>query len=115
MTPRNGASRRPSVPLRSPPPPLGEEFVATHWRNLGCTETVVKLGAQGCRLPDGTILPPPEILQPVDTSGAGDAFNGGYLAARMNGASAEDAALAGHRLAGWCVMRTGAIPQREDA
>jgi 2-dehydro-3-deoxygluconokinase len=97
-----------------PPPPLGEEFVATHWRNLGCAETIVKLGAQGCRLPDGTTLPPPEILQPVDTSGAGDAFNGGYLAARMDGASVEDAAMAGHRLAGWCVLRRGAIPARDE-
>ena len=89
------------------------EAVAAHWANLGCTETIVKLGAQGCRLPDGTMLQPPEILQPVDTSGAGDAFNGGYLSARFNGASVEDAAIAGHRLAGWCVMRRGAIPARD--
>jgi hypothetical protein len=31
----------------------------------------------------------------------------------MNDASVEDAALAGHRLAGWCVMRCGAIPARD--
>jgi 2-dehydro-3-deoxygluconokinase len=55
-------------------------------------------------------LPPPEVLCPIDTSGAGDAFNGGYLAARMRGASTVDAASAGHALAGWCVMRSGAIP-----
>jgi 2-dehydro-3-deoxygluconokinase len=89
------------------------DAVAHHWTSLGCVETIVKLGAQGCRLRDGTILPPPEILQPIDTSGAGDAFNGGYLSARMNGASVEDAALAGHELAGWCVMRAGAIPARD--
>ena len=89
------------------------EGVARHWHTLGCAETIVKLGAEGCRLPDGNTLPPPEIQQPVDTSGAGDAFNGGYLAARMNGASVKDAAMAGHRLAGWCVMRKGAIPARD--
>jgi 2-dehydro-3-deoxygluconokinase len=89
--------------------------VTRHWTGLGCAETVVKLGASGCRLPDGTILPPPEVLNPVDTSGAGDAFNGGYLAARMTGASADNAAIAGHRLAGWCVMRGGAIPARDGA
>jgi 2-dehydro-3-deoxygluconokinase len=89
------------------------DTVARHWTGLGCGETIVKLGAQGCRLPDGSTVPPPDILQPVDTSGAGDAFNGGYLAARMNGANVEDAALAGHRLAGWCVMRSGAIPARD--
>ena len=38
---------------------------------------------------------------------------GGYLAARMNGAGVEDAALAGHRLAGWCVMRAGAVPEKD--
>jgi len=71
---------------------------------------VVKLGAGGCLLPDGAILPPPRVLTPIDTSGAGDAFNGGYLSARLNGMSVADAASAGHDLAGWCVMRPGAIP-----
>jgi 2-dehydro-3-deoxygluconokinase len=97
------------------PDPLSAEDVAAHWTGLGCGETIVKLGAAGCRLPDGSILPPPEILSPVDTSGAGDAFNGGYLSARLTGASITDSALAGHRLAGWCVMRRGAIPAREAA
>ncbi len=101
----------------SGPPPqdkLGEdlETIAAHWTQRGCSETIVKLGADGARLPDGQILPPPEVLSPIDTSGAGDAFNGGYLAARMDGASVEDAVMAGHRLAGWCVMRRGAIPPR---
>ena len=91
------------------------DAVARHWSDLGCAETIVKLGRDGCRLPDGSILPPPATLSPVDTSGAGDAFNGGYLAARMDGASVRDAAMAGHRLAGWCVMRAGAIPARDGA
>jgi 2-dehydro-3-deoxygluconokinase len=107
-------SSEPAPPSASPPPPRsGEDLVAHHWTTLGCPETIVKLGANGARLPDGTILPPPEILHPVDTSGAGDAFNGGYLAARMDGASITDAAMTGHRLAGWCVMRAGAIPARD--
>jgi 2-dehydro-3-deoxygluconokinase len=91
----------------------GADGVNAHWTTLGCPETIVKLGANGARLPDGRIIPPPEILYPVDTSGAGDAFNGGYLAARMEGASITDAAMTGHRLAGWCVMRAGAIPVRD--
>ncbi len=91
------------------------DAVAAHWAGLGCNETIVKLGSSGCRLPDGSILPPPQVLNPVDTSGAGDAFNGGYLAARLNGASVSDAAKAGHELAGWCVMRSGAIPARDAA
>ena len=109
----------PSAASRLPPPrdKLGEEFdanaVAHHWTQLGCPETIVKLGPKGARLPGGQILPPREVLNPLDTSGAGDAFNGGYLAARMNGDGLEDALMAGHRLAGWCVMRSGAIPGRD--
>lgn len=87
--------------------------VAAHWQSLGCAETVVKLGAKGCTLPDGAVIAPEAVLEPVDTSGAGDAFNGGYLAARMEGASPADAARAGHALAGWTIMRPGAIPARD--
>lgn len=87
--------------------------VAAHWSGLGCGETVVKLGAEGCRLTDGQIVPPSQMLAPVDTSGAGDAFNAGYLGARLRGASPGDAALAGHTLAGWTIMRPGAIPDRD--
>lgn len=92
----------------------GADAVAAHWQGLGCAETVVKLGAAGCRLPDGTLVPPPAVLAPVDTSGAGDAFNAGYLGARLDGASPADAALAGHALAGWTIMRPGAIPSRSS-
>lgn len=87
-----------------------EDAVAKHWQSLGCGETIVKMGAKGCRLPDGTVVPPSEILSPVDTSGAGDAFNAGYLHARLSGASPEEAAQQGHRLAGWVIMQHGAIP-----
>ncbi len=98
-----------------PPTRSREDLVAHHWTQLGCPETIVKLGAKGARLPDGSILPPPDVLHPIDTSGAGDAFNGGYLAARMDGASVEESVMAGHKLAGWCVMRRGAIPPRDLA
>lgn len=89
--------------------------IAAHWERLGCGEVVVKLGAEGCRLPDGRTCPPPARLDPVDTSGAGDAFNGGYLAARIMGRTVDQAALHGHALAGWTVMRRGAIPPRDAA
>jgi 2-dehydro-3-deoxygluconokinase len=89
------------------------DLVAAHWQGLGCSETVVKLGAGGC-LTDGRIIRPPQVLEPVDTSGAGDAFNAGYLDARLRGLAARHAAEAGNALAGWTVMRRGAIPPRED-
>ncbi len=84
------------------------------WCRIGCQETVVKLGAEGALLPDGRIEPPESILSPIDTSGAGDAFNAGYLSARLNGLSVEESARAGNRLAGWTIMRPGAIPPRDS-
>jgi 2-dehydro-3-deoxygluconokinase len=89
------------------------DAVARHWAGLGCTETIVKLGPDGCRLSDGSVLGPPQCLNPVDTSGAGDAFNAGYLAARITGIAEAEAAAAGHALAGWTIMRPGAIPPRD--
>lgn len=89
--------------------------VAAHWQGLGCVETVVKLGERGCRLPDGKVLPPKAVVAPVDTSGAGDAFNAGYLSARLNRMDIANAAREGHRLAAWTIMRPGAIPPRDPA
>jgi len=63
------------------------DTVGAHWQELGCREVVIKLGERGCRLPDGRIDPPPSKVTPVDTSGAGDAFNAGYLDARGKGTS----------------------------
>lgn len=87
--------------------------VAEEWCGLGCRETIVKLGADGARDVSGRVIPPPAVLKPVDTSGAGDAFNAGFLGARMNGRDVNEAIHEGHRLAGWCVMRPGAIPGRD--
>ena len=87
--------------------------VARHWAGLGCREVVVKDGAAGCRLPGGAMLAPAAVLTPLDTSGAGDAFNAGYLDARLRGENPAAAAVAGHALAGWTVMRMGAIPARD--
>ncbi len=84
--------------------------VIRHWRGRGVGEVVVKLGAAGCALGDGALVAPPVVVAPVDTSGAGDAFNAGYLDARIAGAAPAAAALAGHRLAGWVVLQPGAIP-----
>ncbi|MDE2597607.1 MAG: sugar kinase [Sphingomonadales bacterium] len=94
--------------------PATANEVAARWQALGCGEVVVKLGRDGVRLPDGTVQPPPALITPVDTSGAGDAFNAGYLAARLDGTSIAEAARAGQALAAWTIMRPGAIPPRDS-
>lgn len=85
---------------------------ARRWGAGDGREIVVKLGGEGC-LVDGVVVPVPQALAVVDSSGAGDAFNGGYLHARLSGATPAEAALAGHRLAGWNIGRRGAIPPRD--
>jgi len=79
----------------------GRSSAAARWSSLG---------ERGCRLPDGRIDPPPSKVTPVDTSGAGDAFNAGYLDARLRGEPPHLAARQGHKLAAWTIARRGAIP-----
>ena len=79
------------------------------WHAAGVVEVAIKQGGDGCAV-DGHDVPPPTRLAPLDTSGAGDAFNAGYLHARLAGRAPREAALAGHRLAGWVVMNRGAVP-----
>jgi 2-dehydro-3-deoxygluconokinase len=45
----------------------------------------------------------------VDTSGGGDSFNGAYLAARLSGAEAVEAAVEGLALAAKVVGQPGAL------
>jgi sugar/nucleoside kinase (ribokinase family) len=80
----------------------------------------VKLGAEGAALagPEGvhTIMIEPTV--PVDTTGAGDNFNAGFLAARLDGASFPDAlarAVASGSIAvtGW--GGTGRLASRHEA
>ena len=96
-------------------PAINAAEVREHWLRCGCEEVVVKLGAAGAMLPDGTVTRPEAMLHALDTSGAGDAFDAGYLGARLRGATPEQAAAHGQRLAGWTVMRQGAIPERDHA
>lgn len=81
-------------------------------RDLGVKEIAVTLGAQGCLLEsEGTRerIASPSVRQVIDTSGAGDAFNGAYLAARLRGHPAARAATSALKVASRVVTHTGAI------
>lgn len=89
--------------------------IAAHWHRLGAKEVAVKLGKEGCLLSHAGkqhCIPAMAGVQPLDTSGAGDAFNAGYLQARMRGQNQTDAAYRGHSLAAWVITCNGALPPR---
>jgi sugar/nucleoside kinase (ribokinase family) len=58
----------------------------------GHTRIVAKLGARGCMtIADGRALLVPAVpVQPVDTTGAGDSFNAGFLHAWLDGRTIAD-------------------------
>lgn len=75
-------------------------------------EVAVKMGADGAIImtSDGRyVVAVPNVVTSVDTTAAGDSFNGGYLAARLAGAAPQRAALTGHALAGTVIQHRGAI------
>jgi 2-dehydro-3-deoxygluconokinase len=88
-----------------------DETVA-QWRSFGAEEVIVKLGARGCLMADArhsVVFPAPRVDVVVDTTGAGDAFNAGYLAARAAGHSPSLAAASAQILACEVIQQPGAI------
>jgi sugar/nucleoside kinase (ribokinase family) len=80
------------------------------------TMTVVKNGSGSTIVtaPGGTprAVPVREVAQARDSTGAGDAFAAGFLAARARGADPVEAASAGHDLARSVLFSPGAIARR---
>ena len=76
----------------------------------GVTRGGLKRGAEG-PLAIGWDGPLPDFPQvtPIDTTAAGDSFNGAFLAAHLAGAPPSDCLAAGHALASRVVRHPGAI------
>ena len=75
---------------------------------LGVDEIVVKNGAGAALVHGGGEVRAREV-EARDTTGAGDSFNAGYLAARLRGHTGLDACGLAHRLAGEVVRWPGAL------
>ncbi len=92
------------------------QVCAERWRQSGADHVVVKIGADGALLATGSCfrhVTTQPIDNPVDTTGAGDAFNAGFLAALLAGLDPVEAVRVGHRLAIVVISHRGAIIPRD--
>ncbi|MFK3971030.1 sugar kinase [Pseudomonas sp. NPDC087358] len=91
------------------------EQIMTAYRDLGLAEVVIKRGAQSCLVRAGDqcheVAAHP-VHKVIDTTAAGDSFSAAYLAQRLRGASSQQAADAGHRLASLVIQHPGAVIPR---
>lgn len=104
-------------------PLLGTEEPGEVFRRaaaLGVGEVVLKAGADGCWYAgaDGPEHLPSAAVHVVDPVGAGDAFAGAYLAARLRGIAPRGAAWLGTRFAAGVVAAPGdtdGLPDADEA
>ncbi|MCB4768443.1 sugar kinase [Ancylobacter sp. Lp-2] len=78
----------------------------------GVPEIVVKDGAEPCTLQAGgriEAIPAVRVAEPLDTTGAGDSFNAGYLAARLAGREPAEAVRLAHKVAARVICSRGAL------
>lgn len=82
----------------------------------GVAEIIIKRGGSDCLVVEdnqGTYVAANKVSNVVDTTAAGDSFSAGFLAKRISGGSAQDAAFAGHQVAGTVIQHKGAIVPRQ--
>ncbi|MBU3020431.1 sugar kinase [Aestuariibacter sp. A3R04] len=86
------------------------------WLKSGATEVVIKNGAEGVlagNTTDSFKVAVPTVVKPVDTTAAGDSFNGAFLASKARGQSLAMCVRAGQYCAAQVIMHKGAIVPRD--
>ena len=88
---------------------------AARIEKCGVGEIVVKNGEEPATILHygDRQLSPAKAVTPVDTTGAGDSFNGAYLAARLLGDTPAEAARRAHQVAGAVIQVRGALAPHE--
>lgn len=81
---------------------------------LGVKTVIVKLGANGCLVSESGVNEPYNVSTTVvenvvDTTSAGDSFNGGFLATYLESGDIKQACHNGNTLAGEVIQHKGAI------
>ena len=100
--------------------PKTAEEAADKLMAAGVKTVIITLGKQGALVCDGaqtTLVPAFDVGKPVDTTGAGDGFNGGFAAALAAGEDIISATKYGCAVAGLSVTRLGtapAMPQQSE-
>ena len=81
-------------------------------RQMGAGKVIITLGAQGALLvtEQGHQHFPATVVQPLDTTAAGDTFIGGFAAGLVRGLGEGEAIAFGQRAAALSVTRAGAQP-----
>ena len=97
-----------------------DDLTAERWAKrlagMGVDEIVLKSGGEAVlTLVDGRLdaMPLERFANPVDTTGAGDSFNAGYLASRLEGGDVRASVISAHRLASRVIQFPGAIIPRD--
>lgn len=84
----------------------------------GAKNIVIKMGGSGCYLKTAQmqkgILLPSHRVEAVDTTGAGDSFCSGFIAAYARSESPEECARIANAAGAGCVMKTGATTWAES-
>lgn len=95
--------------LHSIYPGLPPAELAAHLRRLGARRVVLKLGKEGCLVLNdlGETQLPSVTDQIVDTTGAGDCFDAGFIAGLANGLEDVAAARIGSAVAAACIRQIG--------
>ena len=92
---------------------------ARHFLDRGVEVVVITMGGKGAFITDGKTekMVPPFKVKAIDTTGAGDAFNGGFVTALAEGKDVFEAGVFGSAVAALSVQKMGttlSMPTREE-